>query len=201
MSAMKNYDRYRNITTQEYDKKTIMSWLCRIPSDRKILPLLSEIKNKKILEVGLGTGCYTKTLTQNNDVVGFDRNIHLCKLPIRLYEGDATEITKLLKDEKFDLVISMWMTEYLNTDQLTAFFAESKKALTQDGKLITTVISPYGLGFLYITLAKKLRKIDKFNYNKMQIMEKLKQAGFDRIEIIDLDSHLRIPWAYLVVAQ
>ncbi len=138
---------------------------------------------------------------QNNDVVGLDRNIHLCKLPIRLYEGDATEITKLLKNEKFDLVISMWMTEYLNPDQLTAFFAEAKKALTQEGKLITTVISQYGLGFLYITLAKKLRKIDKFNYNKTQIMEKLKQAGFDRIEIIDLDSHLRIPWAYLVVAQ
>ncbi len=198
---MKNYDRYRNTTTQEYDKKTVMSWFCRIPSDRKISPLLTRIRNKKILEVGLGTGCYTKTIMQNNDVVGLDRNIHLCKLPIRLYEGDATEITKLLKNEKFDLVISMWMTEYLNPDQLTAFFAEAKKALTQEGKLITTVISQYGLGFLYITLAKKLRKIDKFNYNKTQIMEKLKQAGFDRIEIIDLDSHLQIPWAYLVVAQ
>jgi ubiquinone/menaquinone biosynthesis C-methylase UbiE len=198
---MKNYDRYHNTTTQEYDKKTIMSWFCRIPSDRKILPLLSGIKNKKILEVGLGTGYYTKALLRSNEIVGLDRNIHLCKLPVRLYEGDATEITKFLKDEKFDLVISMWMTEYLNPDQLTAFFAESKKTLKPGGKLITTAISPYGFGFLYITLAKKIRKIDKFNYNKTEIMEKLKQTGFTSIEIINLTSWLKVPWAYLAIAE
>jgi SAM-dependent methyltransferase len=198
---MKNYDRYHDTTAEEYDKKTIMSWFCRIPSDRKILPLLFDIKNKKILEVGLGTGYYTKTLLKNNDVTGLDRNTHLCKLPVKLYEGDATEITKLLKDEKFDLVISMWMTEYLSSEQLTAFFAESKKTLRPGGKLITTVISPYGFGFLYVALAGKIRKIEKFTYNKSQIMEKLKQAGFADIEIINLDSHLQIPWAYLIIAQ
>ena len=95
----------------------------------------------------------------------------------------------------------MWMTEYLNPQQLGLFFAESKKALRPGGKLITTVISPYGFGFLYITLAKKLRKIEKFSYNKLQLIEKLKQAGFANIEIIRLDSWLRMPWAYLAIAQ
>ena len=59
---MKNYDRYRDTTSQDCGKKTVMSWFCRIPSDRKILPLLRDIKNKKILEVGLGAGYYTKIL-------------------------------------------------------------------------------------------------------------------------------------------
>ena len=198
---MKNYDRYRDTTSQQYDKKTFMSWFyCKSP-DRKLFPLLSEIKDKKILEVGLGTGRYTKILMHNNDITGLDRNIHLCELPVKLYEGDATEITRLVKDEKFDFVVSIWMTEYLNPQQLGLFFAESKKTLRPGGKLITTVISPYGFGFLYITLAKKLRKIEKFNYNKMQIIEKLKQAGFANMEIIRLDSWLRMPWAYLAIAQ
>jgi cyclopropane fatty-acyl-phospholipid synthase-like methyltransferase len=199
---MKNYDRYRNTTAQEYDKKTVMSWFCRIPSDKKILPLLSEIKNKKILEVGLGTGYYTRTLMQNNDVTGLDRNCHLCKLPVKLYEGDATEITRLLKDKKFDVVVSMWMTEYLDPGQLSNFFAESKKVLKPGGgKLVTTIISPYGFGFAYVTLAKKLRKIDKYYYRKKQIAENLRRAAFTDIKIINLDSWLWIPWAYLVIAQ
>jgi len=198
---MKNYDRYRDMTAQDYDKKTLMSWFCSVPANRKILPLLSEIKNKKILDVGLGTGFYTRSLLKNNEIVGLDRNIHLCKLPVRLYEGDATEITKLLKNEKFDLVISMWMTDYLNPDKLSTFFAESKKVLKPSGKLMTTIISRYGFGFVYIHLARTVRKIDKYNYNKTEITEKLKQAGFTSIEIINLTTWLKVPCAYLTIAE
>jgi ubiquinone/menaquinone biosynthesis C-methylase UbiE len=189
------------MTAQDYDKKTLMSWFCSVPANRKIFPLLSQIKNKKILDVGLGTGFYTRTLLQNNEIVGLDRNIHLCKLPIRLYEGDATEITKLIKDEKFDLVISMWMTDYLNPEKLIAFFTESKKVLKPGGKLMTTVISRYGFGAVYIYLARTIRKIDKYNYNKTEIKEKLKQSGFTSIEIINLTTWLKVPCAYLTVAE
>ncbi|MHC4618681.1 MAG: class I SAM-dependent methyltransferase [Planctomycetota bacterium] len=77
---MKNYERYLTTTAEEYDKKTIMSYFCRVPSDRKIIPLLSEIKGKKILDVGLGTGRYSRILTKENEVVGIDHNPHLCKL-------------------------------------------------------------------------------------------------------------------------
>ena len=34
------------------------------------------------------------------------------------------------------------------------FFAESKKVLKSNGRLMTTVVSRYGFGFLYITMAK-----------------------------------------------
>ncbi len=198
---MKNYDRYRDMTARDYDKKTLMSWFCSVPANRKIFPLLSQIKNKKILDVGLGTGFYTRALMKDNEIVGLDRNIHLCKLPIKLYEGDATEITKFVKDEKFDLVVSMWMTDYLNPEKLSAFFAESKRVLKPGGKLMTTIISRYGFGFVYIYLARKVRKIDKYNYNKTEIMEKLNQAGFASIEIVNLTTWLKVPCAYLAVAE
>ena len=198
---MKNYERYLKTTAEEYDKKTVMSYLCRVPSDRKIIPLLSEIANKKILDVGLGTGRYSRILSKNNLVVGVDHNPHLCKLPIKVYNGDATELTRLVNEEKFDIVISTWMTEYLDQEQLSAFFAESKKVLNNGGKLITTIISKYGFGFLYVTAARLLRGIDKYNYGKKTVIAKLKEAGFSTVKITTLNSRLYSPWAYLVIAE
>lgn len=198
---MKNYERYLKTTAEEYDKKTIMSYFCRVPSDKKIMPLLSGIKNKKVLDVGLGTGYYSKILTKENCVVGVDRNPHLCKLPIKVYMGDATELTKLAQEEKFDIVISTWMTEYLNEEQLSVFFAESKRVLKDNGKLITTVISKYGFGFIYVTAAKILRGISKYNYRKKHVVRQLKNTGFRNIRIINLNSWLYVPWAYMVIAE
>ncbi|GAF72008.1 unnamed protein product [marine sediment metagenome] len=198
---MKNYERYLEKTTEEYDKKTIMSYFCRIPSDRIIIPFISKIKGKHILDVGLGTGCYTGILIEDNEVTGVDQNPHLCKLPIKVYKGDATELAKLVKGEKFDIVFSTWMTEYLDEEQLSVFFAESKKVLKDDGTFITTVISKYGLGFVYITMAKLLRGINKYYYHPGEIIKKLKAAGFSDVKIIKLNSWLRVPWAYMVVAE
>jgi ubiquinone/menaquinone biosynthesis C-methylase UbiE len=198
---MKNYERYLTTTAEQYDKKTIMSYFCRVPSDRKIIPLLSKIRDKKILDVGLGTGYYSSVLTKQNHVAGVDHNPHLCKLPIQVYQGDATELSRLVNQEKFDIVISTWMTEYLNEEQLSAFFAESKKVLNDQGKLITTMISKYGFGFVYVTAARLLRGIHKYNYHKKDVIAKLKETGFSRVEIVALDSWLYLPWAYLVIAQ
>jgi ubiquinone/menaquinone biosynthesis C-methylase UbiE len=198
---MENYERYLKKTAEEYEKKTIMSYLCRIPSDRIIMPFISKIEGKHILDVGLGTGYYTRSLIGDNEVTGVDQNPHLCKLPIRVYKGDASELTKLVKEEKFDVVLSTWMTEYLDEEQLGAFFTESKKVLKDDGMLITTMISKCGLGFVYVTMAKLLRGIDKYNYRQEEVVEKLKKAGYADIRIITLNGRLFLPWAYMVVAR
>jgi predicted TPR repeat methyltransferase len=118
-----------------------------------------------------------------------------------LYKGDASELTGLLGDEKYDIVISTWMTEYLDETKLSRFFSESKQALNDNGMLITTMISKYGMGFIYITLARLLKGIDKYNYHKKKAKEELKKAGFQKITIINLDSWFHFPWAYMVIAE
>jgi ubiquinone/menaquinone biosynthesis C-methylase UbiE len=178
-----------------------MDYLVRIPSDKKLVPIISQIKGKKILDVGPGTGRYTKLLLQDNEVVGIDRNPHLCRLPIKVHQGDATQLAELVGNEKFDVVFSTWMTEYLNIEQLNSFFRQAKMVLKQDGKIVTTIISKYGLGFLYITAAKMIRGIDKYNYTKKHVTDMLKEAGFADIEIINLTSWLYVPWAYLIVSR
>jgi cyclopropane fatty-acyl-phospholipid synthase-like methyltransferase len=177
-------------------------YFVRKPSDRKIIiPRISQIKGKRILDVGLGTGWYTKFLLKDNKVVGVDQNPHLCRLPITVHKGDATQLAGLVGEERFDVVLSTWMTEYLNGQQLQQFFNAARKVLKNDGKLMCTMISKCGFGFLYVTAAKIIRGIDKYNYTRKYVRDTLKEAGFTDIEIINLNSWLYIPWAYLVVAK
>jgi ubiquinone/menaquinone biosynthesis C-methylase UbiE len=198
---MENYDRYKTVTPESFDKKSVMDYLVRIPSDRRLVPLISQIKDKKILDVGPGTGWYTKLLLKDNVVVGVDRNPHLCQLPIKVHKGDATQLAGLVGDDRFDVVLSTWMTEYLSAQQLQQFFNEARKVLKDDGRLMTTIISKCGFGFLYVTAAKIIRGIDKYNYTSKRVTDMLKEAGFVDIEIVNLNSWLYAPWAYLVVAR
>ena len=154
---MKNYERYLKKTTEEYEKKAITSYFCRMPSDRIIIPFISKIKGKHILDVGLGTGYYTRMLVENNEVTGVDQNPHLCKLPIKVHRSDATQLAGLAGAERFDIVFSTWMTEYLSPEQLSGFFRQAKKVLEDNGRLMCTIISKCGFGFLYITAAELLR--------------------------------------------
>jgi ubiquinone/menaquinone biosynthesis C-methylase UbiE len=198
---MANYDRYKAETAESYEKRCLMDYLARIPSDKKLLPLIAQIKGKKILDVGPGTGRYTKVLLNDNEVVGIDRNPHLCRLPIKVLQADATHFVGLVEAHSFDMVFSTWMTEYLNPEQLSTFFQQARIAIKQGGELVTTVVSKHGLGFLYITAAGLLRGVSKYNYSKSQVSDKLQEAGFKEISIINLNSWLGIPWAYFVTAK
>jgi len=203
LSKMENYERYKNINSKKYEKKGIMYYLCRKPSDNKIFPIINNIKDKKVLEVGIGTGYYTKILLKNKcNVTGVDINPHLGKkLGIKIIKAKADNFSKNLKKEKFDIVSSFWMTEYLNEKQLEDFLKESRKVLKKDGKLITTIITNKGLGWLYIFLAKRLKNINKYNYSKKQIANYLKNQELNSVHIIKLNSWLSIPWAFLVVTK
>lgn len=199
---MQGPERYRTYTTQSYEEKRgIMMYLCRMPSDKKIIPVLSQIKGKSILDVGLGTGRYTKILLTDNYVVGVDRNPHLCQLPIKVYNGDATELSALVGGQKFDIVLSTWMTDYLDGQKLQQFFCEAKKVLKDGGQLITTTIRASGWGLVYLFLARYFRGVDKHGCSKRRVVEKLRKAGFGEIEMINLSSWLGIPWACLVIAK
>lgn len=196
----KNWERYKNILPKDYDKRGISYFIFRLPSDKKIMPIIHQIKRKKICDVGCGTGYYTKILAKNNYVIGIEKNPHLSRhLKIKVIEGNAVDFSKKLK-EKFDIVFSTWMTEYLKKDDLLLFLKESLKVLKPRGKIITTIISDTGLGKLYTFLAKKIKKIDKYCYSSKDVIKFLAKAKFKNIEIIKLNSWFSIPWAFLVIA-
>lgn len=195
---MKNYERYKEITGKGCDRKSLLYYLGRIPSDKQIVPLLKKIKNQSVLDVGIGTGYYTKYLIDNNRVMGIDQNPHLCRLPVNVIKGDATEIDKLVSNEKFDIVLSTWMTEYLDIDELSMFVRASKKVLKTGGSLTFTVLENRGLGGIYVALAKRIRNITKHSYNIDSVKQIVASAGLKDISTIKLSSWFGIPFAYLV---
>jgi ubiquinone/menaquinone biosynthesis C-methylase UbiE len=202
MTAEKiGHNRYLNYTPESYEKQGIMTWLCRMPADRKLVPAISQITGKHILDVGLGTGDYTRLLLDNNTVVGVDQNPHLCRLNVKVHKGDATGLSKLVGEQRFDIVLSTWMTDYFNGEKLQQFFNEAKKVLKPGGSLMTTTIRPNGWGLIYLFLARYWRRVDKHGCAKKRIVEKLKKAGFNDIQLINLNSWLGVPWACLVIAK
>ena len=42
---MENYERYNKVSSQQYDKKTVMSFFCSVPSDMKLITFIREIEN------------------------------------------------------------------------------------------------------------------------------------------------------------
>jgi ubiquinone/menaquinone biosynthesis C-methylase UbiE len=198
---MQSHERYVNWTPEAYEKQGIMTYLCRMPADRKLVPAISQIKGKSILDVGLGTGDYTRLLINDNKIVGVDQNPHLCQLNVKVLKGDATQLSVLVGGEKFDVVLSTWMTDYLNGENMQKFFCEAKKVLKEGGRLMTTTIRPNGWGLVYLFLARYWRGTDKYGCAKKRVVEKLKKAGFNEIQLINLNSWVGIPWACLVIAK
>lgn len=198
---MVGHERYQEMTASQYDRKTLMHFLCRLPADKRLLPIVCSIQHKKILDVGLGTGEYTKLLLEHaNQIVGVDQNPHLCALPITVHAGDAGNLSQLLGNERFDIVLSTWMTDYLDAQHLQRFFVEAKSVLHPNGRIITTVIERYGFGAFYTTIAKLVRGVDKYTHRKKTIKQMLYGAGFKQIEFIALPAWI-IPWAQLVIAE
>ncbi|MBI4947481.1 MAG: class I SAM-dependent methyltransferase [Bacteroidetes bacterium] len=167
----KNYERYQNVDADDYENPTLVSRLIGKAGDNLITGILNSITNKNVLELGCGTGRFTKLYCKNNNVTCVDINTHLFKLNnVKLIEGDVTKLETLLKDDTFETVLSFWMTEYLNNDDFKKTLIGCKKYLSQNGKIIFTVISKGLWGRCYVAGAK-LKGINKYNYSNSQLTE------------------------------
>jgi len=75
---MEGYDRYENISADEYDeylKRGLLGSLIGKKSNEIIISMLTRIKGKDILELGCGTGRYTQYLCRDNEVICVDINL------------------------------------------------------------------------------------------------------------------------------
>ena len=106
-----------------------------------------------------------------------------------------------MSEASFDVVLSTWMTDYLDEAALGEFFGQAKAVLRPGGKLIATVIRRWGVGLPYVTAAKVIRGVDKYTYPRAKVIQLLRDAGFSEIELVGLNAWLGIPWAWAVVAQ
>jgi 2-polyprenyl-3-methyl-5-hydroxy-6-metoxy-1,4-benzoquinol methylase len=117
-------------------------------SRTKIIPWIMknlEIKNKKILEVGSGTGSSSITLAeQGAEVTGVDVDssslevakirANLLNLNIQFLELSGTEINKL--NDKFDVVIFYATLEHMTVEERIESLKQAYALLNENGYLI-----------------------------------------------------------------
>lgn len=174
----KNYEVYQTRTSEDYQKKTLVSMLVDKENKRKIIPKIKYLKNKRILELGCGTGKYTSWFYKNNTVTCVDVNPHLFKLKnVNLIKGNAINIDKLLPAQKFENICSFFMTEYLNRSELRILLKAINNRLTNKGEGIITFISKGFLGCMYINGSKIIKKTIKYNYSKKEIKKLFDESG------------------------
>lgn len=182
-----NHERYKDVNAENYEKPTLVSILIGKEGDTKIGNLINEIKNSKILEFGCGTGRFTRLYYKENQVTCVDINTHLFTLKeVPILKADVTKLEGAINtEERFDYILSFWMTEYLDETDLAKTLSSCKKFLDVHGKIIFTFVSKGLWGRLYIAGAK-LKGIKKFNYNNDQIKKISTEAGLNQIETITI---------------
>lgn len=130
-----------NLAASDYDKKE--KYLNSFEAD-KLLPILGEIKNKKILDVGAGTGRLAVELfNQGAEVTALDVSEEMLKIlsyknkKVKTVVGDAENLP--FEDGVFDMVVATFLIVHLKDP--ARFFDEAYRVLKDGGRLIVTNIN------------------------------------------------------------
>jgi len=132
---------YHFYRTKKYPSGWFYNELLEMPA---VLELLGNVKGKKILDFGCGTGIYAKLLTKKGAIVkGFDISEEMIKiakqenpkLDIRMGTGN-----KIPFKEKFDIVISCLVVDYFK--DWNKPFREVSRVLNKGGIFIFSIGNP-----------------------------------------------------------
>ena len=140
----------------------------------------------KIIDIGCGSGAYTKKIYPlNKNIVAFDqiRTVSLKEIPYIC--GDIKKLC--FKDKSFQLILCITVLQYLEPESINGILHELNNILSDKGKLILTLPVPYSTFRLAKELSLRL-KIYPYppvkKYHTISFMRgTLKRNGFKIIRI------------------
>ncbi len=117
---------------------------------KKALQLVGNVKDKKILDVGCGSGIFMIDFAKRGAyVIGIDysqkmidiarKELKHYKIPsnqYKLVQANATELP--FKDQSFDFILTTGLTDYLTDKQDQQFLEEASRVLKKNGTLIVS---------------------------------------------------------------
>ncbi len=134
-------EHYHRFRTETHPEGWFFNELLEMPAT---LEVIGNIKGKKVLDFGCGSGIYLKILKkQCAEIKGFDISNNMLKIAradnpeLDLRKGSAYKIPF---DEKFDIVFASLVVSYLN--DWNRMFKQIKKVLKKGGYFIFSIKNP-----------------------------------------------------------
>jgi len=219
MSEIRNLDVYqqKEIAEKYRNKLDKRKGLCSF--DERYIKLNIK-RGFKILDLGCGTGRHILKFGKVANFVGVDISPHMIqiaksqlnkrKIKSKLIVGDMMELDKILKNEKFDMVLLMYHTLgcIVPERKRISLLKQIKKLLKKDGILILHAHNRNHLKnikFIFKTFLNVIFNKDKLEFgdkliehgeltgaivhffNKQEIKRILELTGFKIIEFIHLE--------------
>jgi ubiquinone/menaquinone biosynthesis C-methylase UbiE len=178
MAKIKVYDSAQgyNLAAVGYDKK--IAYLNSF-EQKQVIPLLGDITNKKILDVGAGTGRLTIMLRDHRaEVTALDTSekmleiLHRKNKHIQVVVGDAENLP--FENDSFDIVTAAFLIVHLKNP--TRFFDEVYRVLKPGGLFLVTNINQKDPPKIETTVGEIV--IESFYHRPEQVREKLEALAF-----------------------
>lgn len=166
-----------DLAADKYDEKE--KYLNSFEQD-KLLPLLGNLKHKKVLEIGAGTGRFTaKLVPAGADIMATDISPAMLKVLIRKLKNKITvqvaDAESLpFPDDTFDLVVATFLIVHLKDPR--RFFDEAYRVLKPGGQLVVTNINQKEPP--EIKTAAGSIKIESYYHRPQKISELLQELAF-----------------------
>ncbi len=165
-----------NLLADYYDKKS--KYWDSFEKDQ-VLPLLGDVKEKKILDVGAGTGRLAVRLANlGAEVTALDiSEVMVDKLKAKSYKlkailGEAENLP--FDDNSFDIVIATFLIVHLK--DLEKFFDEVYRVLKPDGLFLVTNINQRKAP--EIKVGKDLIEVESYYHKPELVVEELESLAF-----------------------
>ena len=151
---------------------------------------------KNVLELGCGTGQYTKLFCQKKyGVVAVDKSESMLKIAkkkcknIKNLKFIKDNIVKFNNSKKFDVVASLFdVVSYITKEKdLNIFFKNTRKNLKNNGILIFDFWNKKGVFKL-----KPQNRFKIYNYKKLEILKLNKPTWYKNKDIISVNTKLYI---------
>jgi SAM-dependent methyltransferase len=162
---------------------------------KSLFPLLvsisEKIPNRLAIDVGCGGGAYTQLLPKLfKKTMGCDITRRLVDEGRRIFPeiqfecADAAHLP--VADSSADFVMSVGLTEHLDTVEIEKYFEEMARVLSPEGACIFRVWGKYTIAGL---LAKLGHSVDGMNlnlcfYGRREIRKQLQSTGFNKIRFV-----------------
>ena len=146
----------------------------------QILPLLGDIKDLKVLDVGAGTGRLSGRLFEAGaEVTALDVSAAMLKILSRKFRKIATVVGEAeslpFSEESFDLVVAAFLVVHLKDP--TRFFDEAYRVLKNGGRLLVTNINQKEPP--EVKTKEGIVKIESYYHRPEKIREILGELAFE----------------------